>query len=134
MNETIETPILVPGTVAVTVGQLLNSNLSLSRLASQPMRGVQAMRLARTMKAVAVELQAFEAARLELCNKYGTESEDGKNFIIDPLRIADFEGEFAEMVSEPLTVPGTKLTESDLAEIQISVADFSALEWLFSVE
>lgn len=144
-NAGVEAPTLTHGTA--TVGQLVDSSKNtvdsngnitapsaLRALSQMPVRGAIAMRIAKLLRAVEVEVQSFEKARIELMKSLGEQVGEEDLWKFTPENGAEYNKQLVEMRAEPFALPCVKLHTSDLGDANIAAAELMALDWLFAEE
>lgn len=83
----------------IKLSALINSHTALSALTDQPLPARASFQLARASKAIAVELDAYEAARKALCERYGKVSTDGTKYDIAKKNQKSFDEEYAQLIA-----------------------------------
>lgn len=106
----------------------------------------QSFLIRKIVKAVASEIEEYQAAQKTLCEKYA-EKEDGKARILNMAgevvkegeqgrydipadKMPDFEKEYAELTATEVNIPGARFKLSDLEGVRIPPAYLDSLQWL----
>ncbi len=118
----------------VTFHQLAGSVDPLNMLMTQPLPGKAAYRLFKIVKAVNAEMEALDAVRKNLLDKYeGKWSEDKSQFEFPEGNKEKLDAEFAAFLQEPIKFSGG-LPLADLENTRLTAADIVRLEWLIEEE
>ena len=109
--------------ITLTVQELIESIPVLRELGGKQLRSKTAFRVARLMREVQKESDAFEEQRIALVRKYGAKDENGNlsvdengNNYIEPEHVSDFNSELTELLNNTITVSGDKLNLDDLGD------------------
>lgn len=107
---------------------LLELQPALQALASSRLPAVASYRIAKAVKAVGTELADYDAARIALCQKYGTLPEGGQEFQFTPEQMPLFHAELVQLLEEEVAVAFPRLAPSELGDLQIEPAHLMALD------
>lgn len=113
----------------IKLKDLIVSSNAIQKLAATPLNVKIAFRLKRILKQVTSELETFESARKELCEKYGTL--EGDRYEFEPDEKLKFEEEFNQLMEEEVEIKFDRFSEDSLASVEFAASDLLALEWLF---
>lgn len=131
--------------ITTTLGQLVDAEPALHRLAAQKLPAVSAYRLAKICTAVAEDTKIFTERRLELIKEVGVsrqataaEQARGETTMLEvaPPHMRGFLAQLSEMASVSVTLPMEPLTITlkTLETIEISAADLLAMETLVVID
>ncbi len=127
----------------ISIGDLLNAEPTLQRLAAMPVNVRVAYRVARLQSVVAKETKQYEALRVGLIKgEYGAEREvndaekergmSGTVFEVKPERLVDFQSKVTELQSVVVTIDKWLLDLEMLSEVKLTASDIASLGSLIS--
>lgn len=127
--------------ITTTLGQLVDAEPALMRLAGQKMSAASAYKLAKLCKAVAEETKIFTEKRIEKIKEVGVsrqatpaEQARGETTMVEvaPPHMRTFLEHLGELASVPVTLDLAPLDLAALGAIELSAADLLALGPLVS--
>lgn len=109
----------------ITVNELIALNNTMKELMGKNFSGVNAFKIARLTRELTKEMDAFDATRLKIVEKYTLRDEDGNPVVdetgtsvkIQPDKIAECNAEFTNLLETEIELNVSKLDESVLGEI-----------------
>lgn len=119
--------------ITTSISNILQARTAIETLTKAALPAKKSYEITKLLKALTVEFEAFEAARVEAVKRYGTEAEDG-SFTVDPSN-QEFVKEINELVTTEITVDREKVDLSQhLDQLEFTVSDLIALEPFFNFE
>lgn len=119
--------------IITNIGNILQARSAIETLTKAPLSAKKSYEIAKMLKALTVEFESFEAARVDAVKRYGVEQEDG-NFSVDPNN-QDFIKEINELVGSEISIDRDPIDLSAFVEqINLSVAEILSLEPFFNFE
>lgn len=112
------------------LGQLVNAQPALERLAQTPLKAQTAYRLRLLIQQIRPLLTAYEETRVALVKELGTADERG-NFQVTPENHPAFQAQMEPMLGEAVTLDFKPLRIEDLGDTAVTAAELMALDWLF---
>lgn len=112
------------------LGQIVNSQTALERLAQTPLKAATAYRLRLLIGQIRPLLTAYEETRISLIKELGSPVEGG-GMKVKPENFTDFQAQMEPMLAEPVTLDFKPLTIEELGDTAVTAADLMALDWLF---
>jgi len=113
--------------VKTTLGHLFNAEAALQRLVDMKLAAKVAVHVSRIVRFVGPEIALFKSKRLELYQKFGTLSDDGKMITLKPEHHEEFNVAVTELAGVEVVIPHDPLTVDDLADQSITSADIMVL-------
>jgi len=118
--------------VKVTIAQLLGMSMGetppLGKLAKiQTFNAKTTYRAAKAIKAIGVEVDSYEKARVALCQKCGTQNVTNNNYDIDPAKKDQFQASLQELLDQTVELDIVKVELDDDAT-GLCALDMMALE------
>jgi hypothetical protein len=101
-------------------------NEGLQRLSSAELSAAVSFRVARTIRKIGAELEAFQKTRLEMFKRFGEES--GGGYRIPPERIAEFQAQLAGLLAVEIELDARPLLLADLNGCNLRPRDMLDLE------
>ena len=118
-------------TLHTTLGQLVNSWLSVNKLMECELPAHASLRLARFVRVALPEWEQFEAKRQKLIKKFGEAGANG-DLVVTAEHMPEFTTQLNKLLAEPLELPHPKLKDSDILDVKgLSSYHFFGLVWLF---
>ena len=108
----------------LTYEKINNISPALTKLSKLDLKAIEAVKLARLIGKVNLELKPFEETQTNLCIKYGTEVEDG-GYKIKPENYSVFAKEYQDLLNTEVDI-GTDKIEIK-SDISIDAASVLAL-------
>jgi len=105
---------------------------ALQRLAALELPAPIAFKVARVVRPLSAELQAYEEQRVRLVQKFG--EQQGSQAVVLPNRMAEFSTEHQELLDVEINVEVARLSPGILGELVITPGDLLALWFLFEEE
>ncbi len=119
------------GTLNTTLGQLVNSWVSVNKLMECELPAHASLRLARFVRVALPEWEQFEQKRQELIKRYGEAGANG-DLVVTPEHMPEFTRQLNKLLAEPLELPHPRLKDSDILDVKgLSSYHFFGLVWLF---
>jgi hypothetical protein len=113
------------------LGQVVSSISALNNLASEKMKAKQAYRVSRVLMEANGHLDSFNSARDKAIEKYGEKNDDG-NIAVDQKSkgFKKFTDELNALFDEEIEMKFNKIKLKEIGNLEVSVADMVALDWL----
>ena len=109
--------------IELTVQEMIDSIPTLRELSNKQLKSKVAYRVARLLREVQAESETFETARVSLIKLYGAKDENGNlktdengNTYIEQDKIAEFNSELTDLLTNKITINGDKLNIDDLGD------------------
>ena len=109
--------------IELTVQEMIDSIPTLRELSNKQLKSKVAYRVARLLREVQAESETFETARVNLIKLYGAKDENGNlktdengNTYIEQDKIAEFNSELTDLLTNKITINGDKLNIDDLGD------------------
>jgi hypothetical protein len=116
--------------MTVTLLQLKNSEVVLSKLLSTELPVQISYRLSKLIKKVNEELTDFESSRQKLFEKYG-EPADNNSITVKPECQQDFLADLNNLLAETVELPDIKININDIADVKFSAFEITQIEpWI----
>jgi hypothetical protein len=119
-----------PGVIKVKLSTVVDSVGALQHLAQQPMAARFTYTLSKALRAVQEEVQAFEAARKSLNEKYGTLNAEMNKYDIREEDVAKWEAEYQGLLDTEVDLAIMPVRLEQIGNALMSAAAMFALEWL----
>ena len=128
--------------IKITINDMVNVFTTLKDLMDKNFSGANAFKVARLMREMTKEMEAFDKSRVQIVEKYTLRDERGNpvvdengNIKIKPEQIMACNTEFSQLLNGEIEINAGKLNESVLAEIgDITTAQAMALEPVIDFE
>lgn len=109
--------------IELTVQEMIDSIPTLRELSNKQLKSKVAFRVARLLREVQAESETFETARVSLIKLYGAKDENGNlkadengNTYIEQDKVAEFNSELTDLLTNKITINGDKLSLDDLGD------------------
>lgn len=109
--------------IELTVQEMIDSIPTLRELSNKQLKSKVAYRVARLLREVQAESETFETARVSLIKLYGAKDENGNlkadengNTYIEQDKVAEFNSELTDLLTNKITINGDKLSLDDLGD------------------
>lgn len=116
------------------LGQIINSQKALDVILSQRVSAQVAYQLVKITKRFETDVQAYEQARLKLCEQYGKISEDKTHYDLSPDTLAQFNQEMTALLNTEVENGFKQLTLADLKDVKLTAQEMALLDWLIESE
>ena len=113
--------------VTFKMRELVEAQPAFQELSETKLRAGASFQLARIIKVVQKELQAFSERRDEIARKYGNAKEDG-SYEIPEEKVGEAQAEFDELLDTELSLTFDPLSVPTLGDAEIKPAMFVVLE------
>jgi hypothetical protein len=113
--------------IKIKAGQMLDSYNVLVLLAQQQVSARVAFKLSRVLQGLARQMDAIEAERIALCQKYGTLPEGEANYTFEPEARTLFDAEAVELQSREIIIKTEQLTLDEIGDLKINGVAMFAL-------
>lgn len=128
--------------IKITINDMVNVFTTLKDLMDKNFSGSNAFKVARLMREMTKEMEAFDKSRVQVVEKYTLRDENGNpvvdesgNIKIKPDQIMACNAEFSQLLNGEIEINAGKLNESVLGEIgDITPAQAMALEPIIDFE
>lgn len=128
--------------IKITINDMVNVFTTLKDLMDKNFSGANAFKVARLMREMTKEMEAFDKSRVQVVEKYTLRDENGNpvvdesgNIKIKPDQIMACNAEFSQLLNGEIEINAGKLNESVLSEIgDITPAQAMALEPVIDFE
>ena len=114
----------------IKLRRLVESASSLGHLSKQPCKAKIAFCLAKNIRLIQAELNAYEDARISLCKRYGKLNKETNSYEFEPEERRHFQAEFEDLLEIEVDIEVTRLKSSDLINLTLSAAELLVLDWL----
>lgn len=116
----------------LTLLELLNAKPMIESLSGRQLPARTSFRLARLIRTLNPELQAYTEARQKLLEKYGEPSEEDRNrYVIEEEQRPAFNGELDELLSTKVELAIEPMSIDALGDAQVTAFELLTVEWLF---
>jgi hypothetical protein len=120
--------------IRITAGELFAFNpdgavtlsAGLQKLAEAELPAAVSFRVARTIRKIGAELEAFQKTRLEMFRRFGQEQDGG--YRIPPEKIAEFQAQLAGLLAVEIEIDAKPLLLADLNGCNLRPRDMLDLE------
>lgn len=109
----------------VQLGQVMGALAALGRVQRERLAAPVAFRLARVVRAMQAEARAFQETRKALVARYA----DGEGQVPAECR-EELGGELEALLAEEIELDLPRITEAELASIEMTVEEALALAWM----
>jgi hypothetical protein len=103
---------------------------ALNQLGQQPLQAKVTFQIARILRVVDNELEAFRKARISLCEKYGALNAETQSYDIRDEEKAQFDKEYDELRDTDIILNIPRLRLGMIETASLTGAAMMALDWL----
>lgn len=114
----------------VRLGDIINSQPALGRLATERLAARDSFRVGRLIKELQPALETYEATRKKLLEQYGTLDEGASEYKFADGELDKFAAEVKALLDTEIEVVGEELKLASLDGAKLSGIDAFALAWL----
>lgn len=119
--------------ITLTVREIVGGYPAIRAIADKELPAVTAWKLAKILRTVGDEYDAYESARRPLVEKYGEQDEVG-NIQVARANIQKFESEVKEVLDQEVVVALELISLDDLGDVPVKATDLAPAWFIFKEE